>query len=80
MPQDNSESPGCAIALIVIGLLVLVPSGLCTAVMGFSSWDSLAVALSIGGPFIVVGGGLVLGGIAWLRSVDKAPPGQGPPP
>ena len=37
-PDEARRSPGrvlVASALIVIGMLILVPSGLCTAVMGF---------------------------------------------
>lgn len=79
MPQGSSESPGCAIALIVIGLLILVPSGLCTTVVGLSSLDSLGIALVVGGPFILAGGGMVLSGIRWLRKADDAPSDEGPP-
>jgi hypothetical protein len=52
-------------ALIVIGLLILIPSGLCTAFFGaMSVWETitggtglsvLPEALMVGGPFIVVG-------------------------
>ncbi|HEY1613195.1 MAG TPA: hypothetical protein VGF97_05810 [Rhizomicrobium sp.] len=61
-----------AIALIVIGLLILIPSGLCTSIfMGgafldtfFSSQNSSAMgdaipALIIGGPFVAIGAFLV---------------------
>jgi hypothetical protein len=38
LPDEPRRSPGrllVAGALIVVGMLILVPSGLCTAVMGF---------------------------------------------
>jgi hypothetical protein len=67
-PASNLPSPGRmagGMALIVIGLLILVPSGLCTAVVGamsifemFSSstgLDVLPEALMFGGPFIAIG-------------------------
>ena len=63
MPMDSFMLGG--MALIVIGLLILIPSGLCTAVFGgmsifemFSSstgLDVLPEALMIGGPFILIG-------------------------
>jgi len=80
MPQASQEAPGCAIALIVVGLLILVPSGLCTTVVGLSSLGSLGIALVIGGPFILAGGGMVLSGIRGLRKAADAPPNEGPPP
>ena len=65
--RGNITAGGCA--LIVLGLLILIPSGLCTASMGISSLVSmftlsggittaisgLAMALILGGPFIVAG-------------------------
>jgi hypothetical protein len=67
-PDQNLPPPGRMIggmALIVIGLLILIPSGLCTAVMGgmsivemFSSstgLDILPEVLMVGVPFILIG-------------------------
>ncbi len=63
-----------AIALVVIGLLLLVPSGLCTGVFGVAmiteaprssvidALNTLAIALVVGGPFIVGGAVLIYAG------------------
>ena len=75
MTQASPKSPGCAIALIVMGLLILVPSGLCTTLVAFnSSRNDLAMILTFGGPAILLGGGLLLAGYFWLRKVDESPP------
>lgn len=59
---------GAALALFVIGLLILIPSGLCTGIFGLIALSQglgadmvgfLLEALVFGGPFILVGGGLV---------------------
>ncbi len=68
-PETKLPSPGRmagGMALIVIGLLILVPSGLCTAFFGGMSilemfsdstgLDVLPEAIMVGGPFIVIGG------------------------
>ncbi len=53
-----------AIALLVIGLVILVPSGLCTAFFGImgllygsgsDALNTLTEALTFGGPFVVIG-------------------------
>lgn len=67
-PDLNLPSPGRmagGMALIVIGLLILIPSGLCTAFFGGMSiiemfsdstgLDVLPEALMVGGPFILIG-------------------------
>lgn len=63
---------GAAIALVSIGLLMLIPSGLCTGIIGLSAlfdssggYDSglLRIALLIGGPFVVLGALLVRTGL-----------------
>jgi hypothetical protein len=78
-PASDLPSPGRmagGMALIVIGLLILVPSGLCTAAFGigalsdmFSSPSAAQEAFSImlevllfGGPFIAVGAALFYAG------------------
>jgi hypothetical protein len=88
-PEPNLPSQGRMIggmALIVIGLLILIPSGLCTAIFGvmsfadlFSSPSAAGEAMSIllevlivGGPFIVVGFVLFRVGLALRRK--PAPP------
>jgi hypothetical protein len=68
-PNSSPPTPGRMIggmALIVIGLLILIPSGLCTAVFGLGSlWDTMSghstgldilpEALMIGVPFMLIG-------------------------
>ncbi len=67
---------GTAIALLIIGLLILVPSGLCTAGFGiialmdfFSNPENsdagtfVSEALMFGGPFIVIGALFVFGAL-----------------
>jgi uncharacterized membrane protein HdeD (DUF308 family) len=54
-----------AVALLVIGLVILVPSGLCTAYLGImgilyggnssETSDLLTMALLYGGPFVFLG-------------------------
>ena len=56
------------VALIVIGLLLLIPSGLCTAV--FAGAHMLPIAIAIGGPFIIGGGAMVVAGIR--RAMENA--------
>lgn len=70
-PARRPHWSALAVTLLVIGLLILIPSGLCTGVFGAgalydmftSSSDEgvsiLAEALMIGGPFLAVGGALV---------------------
>ncbi len=78
MPQPRPHWTGTAIALVVIGLVILVPSGLCTAMMGgmtiFSmimepsntanedAMSFLTSAVLFGGPFIAAGAFLIYGG------------------
>jgi hypothetical protein len=67
-PEPELPTPGRMLggmALIVIGLLILIPSGLCTAFFGaMSIWETitggtglnvLSEALIVGAPFILVG-------------------------
>jgi NADH:ubiquinone oxidoreductase subunit 5 (subunit L)/multisubunit Na+/H+ antiporter MnhA subunit len=81
MPDpDRRPSLPATIALIVIGLLILVPSGLCTGFFtiypivsaifdrsGSISADMFSLALLIGGPFIILGGFMVWRGVKRLR-------------
>ena len=78
---DPARRPSLAgtIALLVIGLLILIPSGLCTgfftlypivqAIIERSavSNDIFGLALAIGGPFILLGGFMVWRGVKRLR-------------
>jgi len=79
-PAPRRPTPLGAIALIVIGVLILLPSGLCTGLVGVlavisafqsqgstSGMEDFTMALVFGGPFLVVGGLLLWGGLAWRR-------------
>ena len=80
--SDQRPSLAGSIALITIGLLVLVPSGLCTASVLItplflairdprlivSALGNLPLALLVGGPFILFGGFMVWRGINRLRA------------
>jgi hypothetical protein len=79
-PKRQYSAAGTA-ALLVIGLLFLVPSGICTGIFGggalldaftspHNASDSLSMifaAILFGGPFITVGAVMVLIGIRRLR-------------
>ena len=82
-PGPEQRPPGggfVAGAIMVLGFVILVPSGLCTGFMtigsvlatifGSDRWsdtiDTIQMALIVGGPFVLLGGGLLWLGI-WLR-------------
>ncbi len=78
-PTPKDSSIVIAIAMIVLGLLVFVPSGLCTGLLvvgsivtslseGSSAGWMAASALAIGGPFVVGGGVLIWHGVKELRA------------
>ncbi|HUE64865.1 MAG TPA: hypothetical protein VMO78_10875 [Rhizomicrobium sp.] len=86
MPQpDRKPSLAGGIALLVLGLVILIPSGLCTGVFAFGPWiesimhpsrydPSMAMlipALAIGGPFVYMGGALVFAGFTRIRKSRK---------
>jgi len=66
---------------LVLGLVILVPSGLCTGIMAIgaivstfrypSAVGMLPMALIFGGPFVAAGGALVWQGIKRLRDRDE---------
>ena len=80
-PEQQPPRRGCAAtALIVIGLLILIPSGLCTGFMTivplvaaifnskqYASTDMVQIALMIGGPFVVLGAVLTWIGFTMRR-------------
>ena len=80
-PPRPRVSIAGTVALFVIGLLVLVPSGLCTGIMGGgallamitdpkNAGDSIGIllmALIVGGPFVVGGGAMVWQAISRIR-------------
>ncbi|HTQ14268.1 MAG TPA: hypothetical protein VMH86_10365 [Rhizomicrobium sp.] len=73
-PPPAKKWTGWAVTLFTIGLLILVPSGICTSIFGVGAlvdggsgsedWGFLLMALLYGGPFIAIGGGLVLAGLS----------------
>jgi hypothetical protein len=78
MPEPVKRNVAGGIALLVIGLVILIPSGLCTGVMAGGAILSLFTAsgngmglltpaLIFGGPFVAGGGALVWQGIKRLR-------------
>jgi len=80
-PPRPRVSIAGTVALFVIGLLVLVPSGLCTGIMGGGallamitdpknaggSMGILVMALIVGGPFVIGGGAMVWHAIMRIR-------------
>ncbi len=78
MPEPVKRNVAGGIALLIIGLVILVPSGLCTGVMAgaavFSMFGRgasiglLVPALIFGGPFVAAGSVLVWQGIKRLRA------------
>jgi hypothetical protein len=81
-PKRQYNAAGTA-ALLVIGLLFLVPSGICTGIFGggalmdaftspHNASDSLSMifaAILFGGPFITVGGVMVWLAVRRLRGL-----------
>jgi hypothetical protein len=87
MPQSNSGlSIVGTLALLVIGALIFIPSGLCTGVFlfgpmvvslmnpgsGEAASGLAGVALIIGGPFVAVGGIMLWFGIRRVRAHIQA--------
>ena len=79
-PQPRTDTLGGTIVLLVLGLLVLVPSGLCTGYFGFIGLMGLldghdqgygtmffGAALILGGPFVVAGVAMLWVGIKRWR-------------
>lgn len=90
MPDPAPEriySSGGIAALIVIGLLLLIPSGLCSGALGVMAiWASitqpgntgdaistLPMVVIVGGPFIIGGGAMVITGIRRARANRRNP-------
>jgi hypothetical protein len=76
-PRPAPRSLAGTIALVVLGLVILIPSGLCTAAMGiaslgsmFSNFGGISSAISglvmtivLGGPFVALGAFLIWTGM-----------------
>ena len=80
--QGPRRNVAGGIALLVLGLVILVPSGLCTGIMAIgaivsmirypaSGMSLLPTALIFGGPFVAGGGALVWEGVKRLRRGDE---------
>lgn len=79
--QGPRRNVAGGIALLVLGLVILVPSGLCTGIMAIGAIVSmfrypsavglLPTALIFGGPFVAAGSALVWQGIKRLRNRDE---------
>jgi hypothetical protein len=83
-PERESSLVG-SIALIVIGLLIFIPSGLCTGVGVISSlmeamshpngaagaFGFLPVALIFGLPFVFGGGAMIYHGVSRIRARNR---------
>ena len=87
MPQPESRpSLVGALAILVIGLVILVPSGLSTKKNILSALVQIVVnhrfdttqlmilaSLAVGGPFILAGGALVSAGVRKMRARRDLP-------
>lgn len=74
---EHRANAGCGIAVLVIGLLVLMTSGLCTGLFVWGSGGAgeyAPVAWILGGPFILVGAGAAAFGMRlWKGKPGPAP-------
>ena len=82
LPPERTYPTAGIVALVVIGLLLLIPSGLCTAVLGGGAiWETFAnpqnasdllntlpMVVIVAGPFIVGGGAMLITGIRRARA------------
>lgn len=62
-PTPPQTSYFAAAALIVMGLVVIVPCGLCTGYFATAGGFLTPVAIVLGGPFVILGGGLLWLGV-----------------
>jgi hypothetical protein len=86
----KSGSIAAGIALVVCGLVVLVPSGLCTGLFFFGALINtilhpahsdggvmVLISLAVGGPFVAGGGALLWFGAKELIAYFRAQSGAG---
>ena len=79
--QGPKRNVAAGVALLILGLLILVPAGLCTGIIAIgalvnmvqypSAASMLPTALIFGGPFVAAGGVLVWQGVERLRRRDE---------
>ena len=83
--SDSGYSWSGAIALIVIGLVIFVPSGLCTGIMalgpiiesllhpsgGGMEFGIVPIALMVGGPFVIGGGAMIWVGVRRILTIRR---------
>jgi hypothetical protein len=81
MPEPVKRNVAGGVALLILGLVILIPSGLCTGIMaGGAIWSmfthpgmgalplsGISGVLAFGGPFIAGGAVLVWQGIKRMR-------------
>ena len=67
-PQQSKPSwPGASLALFILGLCILVPSGLCTAIAIVAYPLGILVFLMFGGIPMAMGGALIWGALRARR-------------
>jgi hypothetical protein len=66
-PQPKKSWPGASLALFILGLCILVPSGLCTATAIVIYPPAVLVSLMLGGVPMAIGAALVWGAMRARR-------------
>ena len=66
-PQKKPSWPGASLALFILGLCILVPSGLCTAIAIVGYPPMIFVALMLGGIPMAMGAALIWGALRARR-------------
>jgi hypothetical protein len=70
--SKSASSTLVGVAQVIVGLLILLPSGLCTGwglfgALGSGALDGLPIVLVFGGPFLLGGALLIRAGIRRFR-------------
>lgn len=89
---NRPSGTALAVALLTMGLAILIPSGLCTGVVGimalwngndaseFGGLQMVGLAMMVGGPFILVGVVLIFFGRKRLNAVRSRTRPRAPGP